>query len=112
MTHDFDGIIRVSKTIFDCKIKKNGSFEACDDGSHTSIEILNKNIPKSKDLRDFLKKEYNYTNGNLIRTLKIFKYAIIFLKFSQIKSRSKFLFDTISKNILILIQVIGKNTNF
>jgi hypothetical protein len=97
MTNDFDEIIRVSKTIFECKIKKNGSFEVCDSVSHTSIEILNKNISKSKYLRDLLKKEYNYTNRNLIRTLEIFKYATIFLKFSQIKSRSKFLFDTISK---------------
>jgi len=74
--------LREFKTIFDCKMKKNGSFEDCYNVSHQTIEILNRNISKSKVIRDSLKENINYLNESVIRNLKIFKRNHILLKFS------------------------------
>jgi hypothetical protein len=99
INNEFDKILRESKTLFDCKMKKNGSFEDCYSVSHTSIEIVNLNMSKSKELRDSLRENFDKLNGSVIRRLKIFEKTIIFLKFSQIKSRFDSSFETISKRI-------------
>ncbi len=109
----FDEIFRESKTFLDCKIKKNGSLEKCDSVLHTSIEIINIELSKSKVLRDSLKKEYNYTNGSLIESSKIFNintFLLILLIFSPKNLRTVSSFDTISKKFSTIDTSYWKQT--
>ncbi len=107
----FDEILRESKTFLDCKIKKNGSLKECDSVLHTSIEIINTEISKSKVLRDWLNKKYNYTNGSLIESSKIFKTSLIVsLIFSPKYSRTDSSFDTISKKFSTIDTSYWKQT--
>ncbi len=103
-------MLRESKTLFDCKMKNNGSFENCYSVSLASIEIINMNISKSKELRDSLRENFDNLNGRVIEYLEIFKNTEIFLKFSQIKSRSDSSFETISKRISTIDTSYWKQT--